>query len=129
MNLILKMLFLICLIPAQVFAADDPNIPREGKDKIQIAMAAHINSLTAKNGGTYPIFDHDNQKIVQLTFMSLHKGVVIKGEQGKYYISCADFKDASGIQYDLDFLVSLEFEVIEALVYKKGDKKIHYGVL
>ncbi len=122
-------IFLVVLmIPGAVYAADDPNISRETKDKVQIAMNAHINALMAKNGGTYPIFDQDARSVVQLQFLKLHTGVVEKGKQGKYFISCADFTDASGTKYDLDFLVSANYEVVEALVHKKNGVKQHYGV-
>ncbi len=116
------------MIPGAVYAADDPNIARETKDKVQIAMSAHINTLMAKNGGSYPIFDSDSGNVVQLQFLKLHTGVVVKGIKGKYFISCADFTDASGTKYDLDFLVSANYEVVEALVHKKNGIKQHYGV-
>lgn len=128
MKRFLYIFLVVLMIPGAVFAADDPNISRETKDKVQIAMNAHINSLTAKNGGSYPIFDSDSRNVVQLQFLKLHTGVVEKGKQGKYFISCADFTDESGKKYDLDFLVSANFEVVEALVHKKDGVKMHYGV-
>ena len=91
-------------------------------------MKAHINTQMAKNGGRYPIFDPDSKNVVQLEFKGLHKGVVVKGKQGKYYISCADFTDEEGKKYDLDFLVSPDLEVMESLVHKKDSKKFDYGV-
>lgn len=91
-------------------------------------MKAHINTQMAKNGDRYPIFDPDSRKVVQLDFLKLHEGVVVKGVQGKYYISCADFTDKEGKKYDLDFLVSPDLEVVETLVHKKDGKKMDYGV-
>lgn len=121
-------LFMILIFPALLFASDDPNIPADTKAKIQIAMEAHIHSLMAKNNGSYPIFDPDGRNIVQLNFLKLHKGVVVKGKQGRYYISCADFTDNKNTEYDLDFLVSDHFEVVETLVHKKAGNKLHYDV-
>ncbi len=127
-NIMLFLVLIALMVPSNIFAADDPGIPRETKDKVQIAMQAHINGLLAKNGGSYPIFDADTQNVVQLKFLALHKGVVVKGSQGKYYISCADFTDKENKAYDLDFLVSDHFEVVETLIHKKDGKKMHYGV-
>ena len=127
-NIIFLVLIALLIIPSNIFGGDDPGIPRETKDKIQIAMQAHINGLLAKNGGSYPIFDPDTRNVVQLKFLALHKGVVVKGSQGKYYISCADFTDKENKVYDLDFLVSDNFEVVETLVHKKDGKTMHYGV-
>ncbi len=123
-------LFFLCflLLPSMLYAGDDPNIPSDVKAKIQTAMQAHVNTLMAKNGGSYPIFDPDTREVVQLNFKELHKGVVVKGNQGKYYISCADFTDSNEGKYDLDFLVSANYEVVETLVHKKNGKKMHYGV-
>ena len=59
------------MVPSNIFGADDPGIPRETKDKIQIAMQAHINGLIAKNGGSYPIFDPDTRNVVQLKFLAI----------------------------------------------------------
>ncbi len=128
MKRLIFILLVAIMIPGAVYAADDPNIARETKDKVQIAMNAHINALMAKNGGSYPIFDQDSRNVVQLQFLKLHKGVVVKGNQGKYFISCADFTDEAGTKYDLDFLVSANLEVVEALVHKKDGVKQHYGV-
>lgn len=123
-------LFFLCflLLPSMLYAGDAPNIPSGVKAKVQTAMLAHVNALLAKNGGSYPIFDPGIREVVQLNFKDLHKGVVVKGSQGKYYISCADFTDQKGGKYDLDFLVSTNFEVVETLVHKKNGEKIHYGV-
>lgn len=118
----------VLMISGTVYAGDDPSISRETKDKVQIAMTAHVNALMAKNGGSYPIFDPDSRKVVQLQFSKLHTGVVVKGSQGKYFISCADFTNESGIKYDLDFLVSVNLEVVETLVHKKDGVKQHYSV-
>ncbi len=128
MKNIIFLVLITLLVPSNIFGGDDPAIPRETKDKVQIAMQAHINGLLAKNGGSYPIFDPDVRNVVQLKFLALHSGVVVKGSQGKYYISCADFTDKENKVYDLDFLVSDNFEVVETLVHKKDGKTMHYGV-
>ena len=93
MKTIIFLVLITLMVPSNIFGADDPGIPSETKDKVQIAMQAHINGLLAKNGGSYPIFDSDTRNVVQLKFLALHKGVVVKGIQGRYYISCADFTD------------------------------------
>ena len=116
------------MLPISAFSADDPNIPKSTKAKVQTAMTNHINKMVKINEGTYPILDPDTRKIVQLDFKKLHKGVVVKGSEGKYYISCADFTDKSGIKIDIDFLVSPNYEVVESLIHKKDGKRMDYGV-
>jgi|TARA_B110000495_G_scaffold192771_1_gene197293 hypothetical protein len=56
----------------------------------------------------------------------LHKGVVKKGP---FYVSCADFVDAKGRAYDLDFLVAGKGEtlrVLQALVHSVDGEKRPY---
>lgn len=126
-RLILVLLFAL-ILPSMVVAADDPSIPAETKKKIQTAMEDHVKAVTAKNGGSYPIFDSNVSSIIQLNFLHLHSGVAKKGKQAKYYVSCADFNDNEGNEYDVDFFVSKNFEVMEALVHKKNGKKLAYDV-
>lgn len=104
------------------FAADDPSItgiPRTGS---QQAMSDHIEHNML--GENYIIYDDVSGKLMVLEFKELHSGLVKKGD---FYVSCADFVDAEGNKYDLDFFVaenSGEYRVYDAIVHKvNGDKR------
>ena len=52
----------------------------------------------------YAIYDGQEGALLRLKLGALHSGIVKKAE---FYVSCADFTDASGREYDLDFLVEV----------------------
>jgi hypothetical protein len=108
------------------FAGNDSSIKGQQRLEIKTAMGVHIsgNSLAGK----YVIFDAGNGAIKKLTLKELHQGVVKKGD---YYVSCADFVDAKGKLYDLDFLVANKagkYQVIQSLVHAIDGKKRKYHV-
>lgn len=105
-----------------VFAADDPSITGKPRTGSQQAMSEHIEQN--KLGDNYIIFDDVSGKLMVLEFKELHSGLVKKGD---FYVSCADFADAQGNKYDLDFFVAEdggEYRVYDAIVHKvNGDKR------
>ena len=120
-------IFLITLaLPGIALSGDDTSIPKSEKTKIQATMKNHIESFSSK--GEFPIFDQQAKAVINVKFKGLHSGVVKKGD---YFVSCADFVDQSGIEYDIDLLVSLsgkKYKVIESLVHKKNGEKFPYDV-
>ena len=83
-----------------IYAEDDPSIQGETREESQKAMSKHISENSYQN--KYIIYDAVTGKLLNLDFKELHSGIVKKGD---FYVSCADFMDTNGNQYDLDFLV------------------------
>ena len=128
MKLLLTLLAVFFSISAfqNLSAADDPSIQGKARTSTQSAMAEHINENTYN--GKYIIYDAVTGKLLRLDFGVLHKGIVKKDD---FYVSCADFSDANGNKYDLDFLVvdnGGDFEVYEAIVHKVDGNKRKYDL-
>ena len=122
----LIVVFLIAGMRSAAFAGDDPSIQGPTRVGIQEAMKAHIGHNTVKD--QYVIYDAVKGELKRLALKKLHEGIVKKGE---FYVSCADFLDAQGSKYDIDFLVvqkGYNFHVLQALVHKIGDDKRKYHV-
>jgi hypothetical protein len=116
--------FLILGVATANFAGDDPSIKGQMRAGIQTAMDEHITDNTV--GDRYVIYDAANGELKKLTFKKLHKGIVVKGD---FYVSCADFADEQGKEYDIDFLVGKKgssFFVLESVVHSEGGKKRAY---
>lgn len=123
MKRLLLGLALSALFTSAAVAADDPSIKGQIRTDIQEAMKRHIGRNTL--GDHYVIYDAIKGELKKLTFKELHKGIVKKGD---FYVSCADFVDASGTKYDLDFLVSArdDVHVLQALVNSINGEKHKY---
>lgn len=109
-----------------VLAADDPSIKGNLRLEVKTAMGEHISQNTI--GSHFVIYDSVKGHLKKLSFKKLHDGVVKKGD---FYVSCADFVDASGKLYDLDFLVAKTqngFRVLQPLVHAVNGKKRPYHV-
>ena len=93
---------LICLslLVGSAYAGNDPSIKGVLREGITQSMKVFIDRNMI--GDTYRIYDAVSGKMANLTFIKLHDGIVKKGD---FYVSCADFVDAQGKKYDLDFLV------------------------
>jgi hypothetical protein len=116
-------LFIAAAATAAV-AGDDPSIKGETRTSVQKAMNQHIEHNTIKD--KYVIYDAVEGELKKLKFDALHKGIVRKGD---FYVSCADFVDAQGKKYDIDFLVAEKkdsFNVLQALVHSIEGKKRPY---
>ena len=114
------------LATAAAQAADDPSITGLMRSDIHAAMNTHINDSLLD--GKYVVFDGKEGKVVRLSYDVMHKGIVRKGE---FFVSCADFRDAAGTPYDLDFLVAETddgYRVMQTVVHKVGDDKRKYVV-
>lgn len=106
------------------FAADDPSIKGDRRSAIQAAMQAHIDHNTVD--GHYVVYDAVTDDLLKLKLDKLHDGIVKKAD---YYVSCADFHDADGTYFDLDFLVVEEegsFRALQGVVHKVGKVKRAY---
>ena len=117
---------LVAWLSAPAFAGDDPSIQGPTRIGVQEAMKEHIGDNTVKD--KYVIYDAVKGELKRLDFSALHKGIVSKGD---FYVSCADFHDADGQKYDIDFLVvqkGYAFHVLQALVHKVGEEKRQYHV-
>lgn len=116
---------LALIISSAVFAGNDSSIKGQLRTDIQEAMSQHVKSNTINND--YVLYDAVTGKLLRLQLDELHSGIVSKGD---FYVSCADFKDAKGNKYDIDFMVAGPKEqlmVYQALVHKDkaGKRKYH----
>ena len=120
------------LVLVALFSISSFSAPQSTKDSVQKEMKSFVNNLVGKNG-FMPIL-HEG-KILKLELLTskkypdgFHAGVK---EQGDLYASCADFKDAKGNTYDVDFLVSkisTGFQVVQPLVHSINGKKSKYDL-
>jgi hypothetical protein len=125
LNKLLSILILTFVTTA-VMAGNDPSIKGQQRTTIKSSMQNHISNSLIK--GEYVIFDAKVGQIKRLRLKELHQGIVKKGD---FYVSCADFVDAKGLLYDLDFLVTArdngKYEVIQSLVHAvDGDKRSYH---
>ncbi len=127
MTIHIRALLVLLFLVAPILGGDDPNIPKATKQKVLNAMTAYVDQMKTDHEGLFPIFDHTRQTVTYLSFVALHQGVVKKGDQ-PLYVACADFSDAAGVQYDVDFFVNQRMKVVEALVHKKKKEKFPYTV-
>ena len=117
-------LCLLLFISTGAVAGDDPSIKGDLRGGIQTAMKSFIDGNTV--GDVYYIYDPVDGKMLNLKFKELHNGIVKKGD---FYVSCADFTDASGKMVDLDFLVipdDNQLQVTQAIVHAVDGKKRKY---
>jgi hypothetical protein len=122
-NLITVVLIIVG-ITTTGFAGNDPSIKGQMRTGIQAAMNEHIKHN--KVDMQYAIYDSVKGELKWLTLDKLHEGIVKKGD---FYVSCADFVDAQGKKYDIDFLVVQEtgtYRVLEAVVHAEDGKKRKY---
>jgi hypothetical protein len=106
------------------WGADDPSITGDTRKGIQSAMTSHIQGNLFD--GKYVVYDAVDGHLKKLKFDKVHEGIVKKGG---FYVSCADFVDDQGKQYDLDLLVVEErgsFRVLETVVHSIDGKKRKY---
>lgn len=119
-------LFLAVVLAVGAGAADDPSIQGETRSGVQSAMQQFVDGQTT--GEWLLHYDPVDGKLLRLQLAELHEGIVRKGH---FYVSCADFRDADGTLYDLDFLVVPEgegFRVNQAIVHAVDGKKRKYHV-
>ena len=128
MRIVLSILTLILAfgLAVNVFAADDPSIKDPLRSNIHSAMNEHVEQNTLDD--SYIIYDSSDKKLYELTFKEVHSGIVKKED---FYVSCADFTDASGNLYDVDFLVGESnggFRVYQAILHKVNGVKRPYDL-
>ena len=121
-----KMLVLTALLcmSLSTMAGNDPSIKGALRENIQQTMMSHVEST--RIGNDYVLYDPIDGKLVRMALKELHSGIVHKGD---FYVSCADFKTADGVAYDVDFMVAPadgELRVFQALVHKVGSSKRAY---
>ena len=123
MKRLLLCLAALALTTSAALAADAPSIKGQIRTDVQEAMKKHIARNTI--GDHYVIYDAGKGELKKLTFKELHKGIVKKGD---FYVGCADFVDAAGKKYDLDFLVAAgeDTHVLQALVHSINGNKRKY---
>lgn len=117
-------LFSLLATSSVSFGGNDPSIKGDLRQQININMKEFIDSNTV--GDVYSIYDPIDGKLLKLTFVELHKGIVKKGD---YYVSCADFTDSNQKIVDLDFLVipnNNKLLVTQAVIHSVDGEKRKY---
>ena len=115
---------MLLFIGTSALAGDDPSIKGELRGSIQTSMKSFIDRNTID--GVYYIYDSIDDKMLNLTFKKLHKGIVKKSD---FYVSCADFTNPDGKIVDLDFLVIPDGDKLlstQAVVHSIDGKKRKY---
>lgn len=121
-GIILVVVMALTSLPA--LAGDDSSIQGKLREEIKMAMRHLIERNTVND--VYRLYDPIKGKLLQLQLVKLHEGIVKKGD---YFVSCADFKDASGHLVDLDFLVLQDGKKMiatQAIIHKADGKKREY---
>lgn len=106
------------------FGADDPSIKGQSRRALQSAMQSHIDENIVD--GKYVIYDAIEGELKRLKFKRVHEGIVKKAD---FFVSCADFVDDRGNEYDLDLLVVKKdgkFQVLETVVHSINGSKRRY---
>ena len=106
-------------------AADDPSIKGDLRTGIGNAMNEYIEDQTID--GKFYLYDAVGGQLLNLTFDSLHKGIV---DKNGFYVSCADFIDQHGRKIDVDILirpVENSLKATQAIVHSiYGDKRQYH---
>jgi len=119
-----QILAMLMLASPLVHAGDDSSIKGKLRTDIGASMSSYIEAQTIDNN--YRIYDPVEGKLHILKFEKLHEGIVKKG---KFYVSCADFTDARGRKFDLDFLVLADGDrmlTAQAVIHSVAGKKRKY---
>ncbi len=99
-SITLLTLFFIFSFTQPIAAADDPSIRGDLRANIVESMNQFIQRQTIN--GQFYLYDAVDGQMLDLEFVTLHKGIVNKAG---FYVSCADFEDQHGRNVDVDFLV------------------------
>ena len=106
------------------FGGDVQSINGKTREGIQSAMRSHIDGNIVD--GKYVIYDAVEGKLRKLKFDKVHEGIM---KNAGFYVSCADFVDDGGNNYDLDLLVvdkGGNFQVLETVVHAINGEKRKY---
>ena len=115
---------LLALGTTSVLAGDDASIKGELRTGIQSAMSDFVEEQTVN--GVVRLYDPVDGRLLELKSYELHSGIMRKGD---FYVSCADFVDASGSKIDVDFLVIEDgdrLKVTQGIVHSVDGKKREY---
>ncbi len=126
MKILFVALVTVLALSSEGFTGDDPTIKGKIRQEIQKAMKDHIAESLVDS--VYAIYDGQEGALLRLKLGALHSGIVKKAE---FYVSCADFTDTSGREYDLDFLVGDTgggLRVLEGVVHKVDGVKRPYDL-
>ena len=107
-------------------SGDEAGIPDKRQKYIQKAVKQHIAKNTFK--GRYEIRDVVRGEKIRLELKGLHDEIERKGQ---YYVSCANFVDVEGREYDVDLLVVRKggkFRVTLALIHRIDGQERKYTV-
>ena len=103
---------------------DDPSIKGQARKAIQSAMQSHIDENIVDD--KFVIYDAVEGELKRLKFKRVHEGIMKKAD---FFVSCADFVDEQGNEYDLDLLVvekDGKFRVLETVVHSINGSKRRY---
>jgi hypothetical protein len=120
------------LLAALLFSMTTFASGNQGNAGVQKAMKTYVNTLIEQNGFMPVLYKGKIHKLKLKKSKKypdgFHAGVANVGD---LFASCADFVDASGKVYDIDFLVSKAsrgFEVIQPVVHSIAGKKNPYDL-
>ena len=126
--------FLLLLISLAFLFSEHPEHPAEHPTtkktpkltitELAISIEYYIQNDITLKGGFY-IYDKNNNEILDLTLMKIHKER-LSNIGGNTYFACADFKASNGKVYDLDiFMIGQSqdnLDVTEINVHKENGK-------
>ena len=125
---------LLLLIPLSSLFSEHPEHPSEHPTTVKepkltigqlaISIENYIQNDITLKGGFY-IYDKNNNEILDLTLMKIHKER-LSNIGGDTYFACADFKASNGKVYDLDVFMAGKsqdnLDVTEINVHKENGK-------
>jgi len=74
------------------------------EDSLTTAIATHLQTETARLGGSFTIDDPVQKRPLQLSLITVHREGTCRLPDGRYF-ACAEFKGADGGTYDLDLFM------------------------
>lgn len=117
-------------LPAAGAVAEHPELGEAAavtEDSLTTAIATHLQTETARQGGSFRIDDPVQKRALQLSLITVHREGTRRLPDGRYF-ACAEFKGADGGTYDLDLFMKQDLNGLTAdeVVIHKQDGQARY---
>ena len=94
------------------------------KEALAVAITSFVNADSKLKGGFFMVYDPVSEAPLLLTLTKVHEDKLALLSETLFFV-CADFKEASGKIYDLDFFMTSDdggLVVSEVIVHKQDNK-------
>ena len=91
------------------------------KESLAVAITSFVNADSELKGGYFMVYDSVSKAALLLTLSKVHEDKLAMLSETLFFV-CADFKEAGGKMYDLDFFMNSDggnLVVSEVMVHKQ----------